>query len=96
MRDSLPSEKGIVCRCRDAVLCWDEMRARYLQPAADKRRAYILPMSPMPMMPTVKPSMSLGTRFGGDCVAAIFAAARSLRSRLRIFRTRLRENAITS
>lgn len=44
----------------------------YLQPAAASRRAYILPMSPMPMMPTVKPSMPSGTWAVCD-EAAIFA-----------------------
>lgn len=44
----------------------------YLQPAAASRRAYILPISPMPMMPTVKPSMPSGTCEVCD-EAAIFA-----------------------
>lgn len=41
----------------------------YLQPASLSRRAYILPMSPMPMMPTMKDSMS-----GGTMVAAVMIA----------------------
>lgn len=55
---------------------WNQIKRErtgdYLQPAAASRRAYILPISPMPMMPTVKPSMPSGTWEVCDW-AAIFA-----------------------
>lgn len=42
----------------------------HLQPASDSLSAYILPMSPMPINPTVKFSIPTGTL---DCVEAIAA-----------------------
>lgn len=36
-------------------------RCTHLQPAADSFSVYILPMSPIPIMPTVKPSIPGGT-----------------------------------
>ena len=53
---NLPIDKAVeidksACRVRDI----------YLQPAALNLRAYIFPMSPMPMRPTLKSSISEGT-----------------------------------
>lgn len=65
MRDSLPNEKSIEVQVLIQSCHEFGWGAYYLQPAADNRRAYILPMSPMPMIPMVKPSMSFGTWVAG-------------------------------
>lgn len=43
----------------------------HLQPASDSLSAYILPMSPMPINPTVKFSIPAGTLDGAEAIAAL-------------------------
>jgi len=49
----------------------------YLHPALLSLRAYILPMSPMPMRPMTNPSIPGGTWDGGDCGVPILLCVRS-------------------
>jgi len=52
----------------------------YLQPAALSLRAYILPISPIPMSPTTKPSIAGGTK---DWGAAIVPKSKSDERRIK-------------
>ena len=49
----------------------------YLQPASLSRFAYIFPMSPMPMIPTTKPSIPGGISVPVGVDAILFSFARS-------------------
>lgn len=75
--------------CQAAAVEMTPVRKRtillfYLQPAADRRLAYILPMSPMPMMPTMKLSMSPGTSGALDESVAASMLRTDSRSRKRV------------
>ena len=59
---------------------WRKGRLCYLHPASPRRRAYILPMSPIPMMPTTKSSIPGGGSRLGLCPWGIMSLVERRRS----------------